>query len=162
MIDVELVGGDAVIAKLDAMPTRLHDELKKGIGKLAFNLAKKVQNEKLRGQVLNYKSGRLWNSIGNVVADEGDTISGIVSTPVKYGRAHEYGFRGTVTVKEHMRRQTMAFGRPMEPKQVTVAAHQTKMNLPERSFLRSALREFQAAGVISEEINAALARATKG
>jgi hypothetical protein len=37
--------------------------------------------------------------------------------------------------------QTMAFGKAMTPKQVTVKSHQMHMHMPERSFMRSSLKE---------------------
>jgi hypothetical protein len=83
----------------------------------------------------------------------------MVSTPVKYARPHEYGFHGTVDVREHMRTIKQAFGRPIEPGRGHGSAHSMKMNLPERSFLRSALMDMESAGTIRNEMEAAVSRA---
>jgi phage gpG-like protein len=159
MIKAELVNSAEVVARLERIDPRIREELRVGIGRLALKLAKNVQNDKLRGQVLKNRTGRLSHSITNTVVAEGAKVSGIVSTPVKYAPPHEYGFHGTVTIREHMRTVKQAFGRPIDPVQATVRAHEAKMNLPERSFLRSALREFEASGKIGEEISAAIQRA---
>jgi len=61
---------------------------------------------------------------------------------VDYAAVHEYGTSQTVSVNQHTRRQTQAFGRELdEPQQVTVRAHSRQMNMPERPYLRPALKE---------------------
>lgn len=159
MIDAYVVGDAEIVRKLDAMPARLREELKKGVGRLALKLARNVQKDKLSGQALKVLTGRLRRSIRDLVEDNGETVSGVVSTPVKYAPPNEYGFSGTVDVREHLREIKQAFGRSITPKQITVKAHPMKMNLPERSFLRSALRELEASGAIREEIDADIQRA---
>lgn len=160
MIDIEFDGSKAV-AKLDALPERTRQEISIGMGRLCVRLVRKVQQEKLEGQVLKVKDGRLSRSIGDKVVTSDTQVQGIVSSagPVEYAAAHEYGFKGSVDVKAHLREIKKAFGRPIPPKEVEVRAHARMMNLPERSFLRSALREFVEAGVPKEEIDAALKRA---
>ena len=72
---------------------------------------------------------------------------------------HEFGFSGTQNVRESLRTVKQAFGRPISPVEAIVRAHSRKVDLPERSFLRSALRELEQAGVLAAETNAAIARA---
>jgi hypothetical protein len=46
----------------------------------------------------------------------------VVGTNVEYARPHEYGFNGTVTVKEHLRLVKKAFGKSLKtPKEVAHA-----------------------------------------
>lgn len=161
MISLTAVGDAELVQKFDRFPAKLHDEVKKGLGRLALKLARNVQRDKLSGQVLNVRTGRLRRSITDLVEDNGDVVSGIVSTPVKYARPHEEGFHGTVTVREHMREIKQAFGRSIAPRQITVRAHDMKMNLPERSFLRSALADMRASGAVTTELEAAIARAAQ-
>lgn len=158
MIDIEFDGSKAV-AKLEALPERVRQEVGVGMGRLVSQLSVKVQKEKLMGQVLGRRSSRLYRSIGGDVSQTDTQIQGVVSTPVEYAPVHEYGFKGSVDVKAHLREIKKAFGRPIPPNEIEVRAHARMMNLPERSFLRSALREFVDAGVPMEEINAALKRA---
>lgn len=161
MISLTTVGDAEIVRKFDQFPAKLHDEVKKGIGRLALMLARNVQRDKLSGQVLKVRTGRLRRSISSVVEDNGNLVSGIVSTAVKYAPPHEFGFHGTVSVREHVREIKQAFGRSIAPKQITVRAHEAKMNLPVRSFLRSALHEFEASGAVRTEIEADIARAAQ-
>lgn len=160
MIKTELVGGDRVVAKLDDLPERIRAELKIGIGRAAIRLQRDVMQSKLNGQVLTVRTGRLKGSIGQVVVEDGNSVSGVVSTPVKYAAFHEYGFKGTETVREHMREIKQAFGLPIAPRQVVVKEHSRKVDYPAHSFLRTALTELQASGFIQSEIDDALKRAT--
>lgn len=81
----------------------------------------------MSGQVLGVVTGRLRKSIFGRVRVEGDKILGEVGTNVKYGAAHEYGFKGLVF-------KTSSNG----------VRFVSRMNLPERSFVRSALQDKQA------------------
>ena len=159
MISLYVSGNSEVVARIQRFSERLQPEVKLGITRLTVKLQTIVKTDKLSGQVLNVKTGRLRNSIGMDVTSDGATVTGTVSSPVKYAHPHEYGFQGTVNVREHMRTVKQAFGRPIDPIEVTVREHSMKMNLPERSFLRSALIEMDAAGTIREEMEAAVGRA---
>jgi phage gpG-like protein len=159
MITTYLSGDAELVRKFEAMPDRLRDELTQGIGKAALKLQREVVQNKLSGQVLNVQTGTLRRSIDQVVTISGNSVVGIVLTNVNYARIHEYGFSGTVSVRESLRLIKKAFGKSITPKTVTVKAHSRKVNLPERSFLRSALRDLSGSGVIQGEIDAAVARA---
>ena len=102
-----------------------------------------MQN-RLSGQVLNVRTGNLRRSIHQQVTSSGGLVVGEVNTNVRYGVAHEYGFTGTVNVKASMRQIRQAFGRPLKsPRYVQIRAHSRNVKLPERSFLRSALRDMK-------------------
>ena len=77
-------------------------------------------------------TGILVNSINTRIATESKLIA---STPTKYAKAHNDGFSGTVSVKSHNRLIRQAFGRPIEPKEINIKAHQRNMNLPKREFM---------------------------
>ena len=159
MITTYLSGDAELVRKFETMPDRLRDELTFGIGRAALKLQRNVVQNKLSGQVLNVRTDTLRGSIDQVVTTSGNSVVGIVSTNVSYARVHEYGFSGTVSVRESLRLIKKAFGKSITPKTVTVKAHSRKVNLPERSFLRSALRDLSGSGVIQGEIDAAVARA---
>lgn len=160
MISGYAVGDAEVVQRLDTLDARLKGELRSGIGRLALKLQREVVQAKLSGQVLNVRTGTLRRSIDQAVIDGGTNISGIVSTNVKYGRFWEYGFKGVETIRAHIRRIKQAFGRPIAERDVMVKPHSRTMNLPERSFLRSALRELEQSGAVRAEIDAAIGRAT--
>lgn len=145
-IQVVLVGDEEVKARLEKLGPDTHDKVVRAVQKLTIDLQAKVVGEKLSGQVLKTRTGTLRRSITQRVEDNGSSIIGIVGADMstaKYAAAHEYGFTGTVEVREHVRRITQAFGRPITPREVLVASHSMRMNIPERSFLRSSLSEME-------------------
>lgn len=161
MIDGYVVGTESVIRRFDSMPGKLRVQLKIAITRLAIKLQRYVKSDKLSGQVLNVRTGTLRRSIDQIVVDQGDRIIGKVSTNVGYGKRHEYGFTGAETVEAHMREIKKAWGRSITPRQVQIREHTRTVNLPERSFLRSALRDFAETGIIKTELEAAVKKAVK-
>ena len=157
MITAHLVGDDRVLARLRAMPDTINSGLVRAITKLAMDLQRKVQQGELSGQVLAARSGSLRSSIDLRVDQSAGSVAATVFTDSAYARAHEYGFEGTVNVRAGLRRITQAFGRPLSGKMISIRAHSRGMDLPERSFLRSALEDMTPA--IRSEVEAAL-RAT--
>ena len=139
------VTGDAEIVRAlsrgaDTLPRRMGVT----VAKLTMKLAARVKSQKLTGQVLNVRTGRLRRSITPRVAGLGSTrVEGIVGTNVSYARQHEYGFTGTAQVRAHLRMVKMAFGKSISPTQVHVRAHARNVTYPEKSFLRSALKDMQ-------------------
>ncbi len=86
------------------------------------------------GQTL-IDTARLMNSIVGV----GDSDSVRVGTNVAYGPAHNFGVDKEISqqVRQHVRRITQAFGKPIDPREVTVSSHSRKfhMELPAREFM---------------------------
>jgi phage gpG-like protein len=151
-INATLVGGDRAVARFKAMPDRLRQELTTGITRAALLVQRDSMQQKLSGQVLNVRTGRLRRSININVQGSEDKVTGTVGTNVEYAAVHEYGFEGTVTVREHLRRTVSG-------KQVVVRSHPMHMNVPEKSFLRSALNDMQPQ--IRIEFEQAAARALR-
>jgi phage gpG-like protein len=144
-------------AKLHRVPKSVEASVLRAVRRLAINLQGYVKDQKLSGQVLHVRSGTLRRSINQEVTQSGSVIKGIVGTNVSYARPHEYGFSGAVQVREHLRTITKVFGRPLaNPVTQTVRAHTMNVNLPERSFLRSALKDFEPR--ILAELKAAASR----
>lgn len=153
------VKDDLLKATFAGYPTRLLEELVKAMNRYTVSLQATTKG-KLNDDVLRVRSGTLERSINREVTETVSSVTGIVGTPVRYGSVHEYGFHGTVSVPEHTRRVTSDFKTlkstsrarigPIGEKRLryinglaTVRAHMMKMNLPERSFLRSSLKETQ-------------------
>lgn len=106
---------------------------------------------------LRRMTGRLTLSISGKSDEsirEGQFIGGMFrlvfgsSTP--YANVHEQGFSGTVSVPQHTRMITQAFGRSISPTSVTVRAHSKSMRIPKRPYLVPALNDKQDA--IANEI----------
>lgn len=137
MIRGELRGDAAVVRTLKEQQLRVVSGVERVVMRLTMKLLRAVKL-KLSDDVLHVRSGRLRRSISAAFTGSGAKTQGQVGTNLPYARVHEYGL--TVTVEEHMRMQKLAWGRAMmTPRLVAVRAHQ--VTFPERSFLRSALRE---------------------
>ena len=139
-VDIDEAAIRARVADVDAF---IRGRARQSIGRLTLKLQRNIKRDKLTGQVLGVQTGTLRRSIDRVVRDGQDNIDGVVWTNVKYGLAHEYGFRGAVSVRTHLRQIKQAFGRSISPRAVNVNAHTRNVNMPERSFLRTALREME-------------------
>lgn len=123
------VEGDAeVIQRLEGFPASTRAELGKSTLKLALQLVAYVKQHKLSGQVLKNRTGTLRRSITHQVQELPQEVKGIVGTNVAYARPHEFGWHGNILIDQ-------AFGKRLKfPVWKTVT-------LPERSFLRSSLRD---------------------
>jgi phage gpG-like protein len=129
--------------------------VKQTITRLSMQLASRVKEQKLSGQVLNVRTGRLRRSITFSVNEQDGAVVGLVGTNVEYARPLEFGGTMDERVREHMRTIKQAWGKALKnPKAVQVRAHTRHVVLPERSFLRSALGEMQA--TIQSEIGKAV------
>jgi len=155
-----VTGDDRVIANFKAITPRVMLEIQKTTTSLAAELAGYIQRNKLSGQVLKNRTGRLRRSITFEAKNRADSSTATVGTNVEYAHTHEHGFQGTVSVKEHLRMQKVAWGKPMKnPHEVTVRAHDMKMNIPGKRFLRGSLEE--NAGHIRDEYRRAVSRGLK-
>jgi hypothetical protein len=146
--------GGETLDRLRALPDAIGSGLASAIAKLGVDLQRKVQQEKLSGQILINRSGALQSSIDLRLDQSAGTATATVYTDSKYARAQEYGFSGTVNVMASIRRIRQAFGRPIGEKTISVRAHSRRMDLAEHSFLRSALEDMTPE--IRNEVEAAL------
>lgn len=80
-----------------------------------------------RGTLL-VRSGALLNSVRVVSVSQEKAVIGAGNSKVKYARAHNEGFSGSVVVKTHSRT-----GR--NGKTRTVKSHTRKMDIPRRQFM---------------------------
>jgi len=160
MITVELVGDKELIASLGARGEKVKREVVKAITGDTLKLEAKIK-AKLSGDVLNVVSGNLRASIHSVLPVEqgGGLVRGTVgqSGDVKYGRIHEYGGKTSAHVIE-AKGNALAFmwkGNQVFFKRVN---HPGSV-MPQRSFMRSSLREMQP--VLLADVEAAVNRGIK-
>jgi len=158
MIDIQITGQDRVYAMLSGLPHRVFGEMKDEITRLTFKLLRFVKERKLSGDPLHNRTGTLRRKINSRVEAGGSAVTGTVGVKLSYAPAHEFGVDKQVQVKEHLRTIKQAFGKPLAaPVTFIMPAHSRHMRLPERSFLRSALREMGPE--ISKALKEALHRA---
>ena len=101
--------------------------------------------QKVSGEVLKNRTGTLRRAINSRFESSFYLVVGTVGTKLRYAAAHEFGCHDVVNVPAHLRMMKVAWGRPVkEPREITVGAHKMRMNLPERSFLRSSLKDLQS------------------
>lgn len=156
------VNAERVLAALNGTTPRMRENLVRVVNRLSIEVQAGVKETKLSGQVLHVRTGTLRRSINRRVDADGDSVVATVGTNVHYAHVHEYGFTGSVNVREHVRRsraqmslakfRTNKLGERIEVKgsyrkagggtgEIHVRAHVREMNMPERSFLRSTLSE---------------------
>lgn len=141
MIEFSVQGEDAVIRMLSAKVPKITASVHGSIMRASIMLVRYVKENKLSGQVLKNRTGTLRRKVNYRVTETAGAITGSVGVKLSYARSHEYGLDTEEYVKAHLRTIKQAFGRPINPVQVSVSAHTRHMKLPERSFLRSSLRE---------------------
>ena len=158
MIHGTVIGADAVIANLGQVHTGVHRAVVRAVRRKTNELVR-LQKEKVSGPVLKTKTGTTRRGINAEFAETDTSITGsagIGKEKAKYPAVHEYG--GTFNIKEHVRTVKKIFGKPLKtPVTQTVRAHTA--TFPERSFLRSALREMREE--ILREIETAAAEAVR-
>lgn len=156
MITGKVMGGREVVLHLKTtLPEGIAQRVATAVDRLSLELLTKVKAQKLSGQVLKNRTGTLRRSINRAMQQGDGKIQASVGTNIAYAKVHEFGFHGTEQVKAHLRMMKVAFGREvMNPRQIEVKAFTRQVNLPERSFLRSALREMESQ--IKEQISLAV------
>lgn len=141
MIIGHVTGDTAVLLQLKSRGILLRENLRKVVHEQGIRMLRLVKL-KVSGPVLKNRTGTLRRKLNVRFTETPNELTATVGLKLKYAAAHEYGFDGVVTVREHLRRVTQAFGRPLaQPVSATVRAHSMHMKLPERSYLRSTLRE---------------------
>jgi phage gpG-like protein len=142
MISLTLgANSEAIIAKIRSYGPGLRATILKAMNRTVYELQSRVQLQKLEGQVLHHRTGNLSRNITAQVEETQDGVTGIVgaSSVAPYGAVHEFG--GTFSIPEHMAHweKGPGNGRIARVSSWPVRAHSA--TFPERSFLRSALRE---------------------
>jgi phage gpG-like protein len=143
-----IIGSVSGVAETQAAITgrgiEIVGRVRDAITQLLLKLSSRVKEQKLSGQVLNVRTGRLRRSITYSVDEQNGQIIGTVGTNVEYARRLEMGFHGDEQIREHMRMTKMAFGKMMKnPHAVMVRAHSRKVNIAPHSFLLSSLEEMR-------------------
>lgn len=147
-----VTGGRETAKKLRGEAKQVREAVRKTMGRLVLELMVKVKRDKLSGQALNVRTGRLRRSITQRIEVHGTTIEGVVGTNVEYGKFHEYGLG--LKVKDELKKQREGFKAGLTANKPLSAD-----NLPPGSFLRSALKEMKPR--IREEFRQAVKEVSK-
>lgn len=140
------IRAETFLASLKGAADRLAANLLRAVTRLSIEIQTAVKR-KLSGEVLHNRTGTLRRSINRVVTQDSHGVIATEGTNVRYAAIHEYGFNGEVTVAEHVRKAAGAAvgkkgGKTPAGGTVNVRSHVRHVVMPERSFLRSTLRDF--------------------
>lgn len=159
-LTASLVGADRLVAGLTAKSASLPKAVQQSVQRGALDLVAHIKENKLNGQVLKVRTGRLRGSINAKFENGSGVFKASVGTNLKYARIHEYGFQGAVAVKAHQRMMKVAWGKPVKaPHKIDVRAHVINMKMKARPFMQPALNE-KRDGILGG-IRAALIEALK-
>ena len=141
IVNITISGDRELIARLDRMPAAVHLALKIKITELALRLERWVKTRKLNGQVLNRITGRLARSINNKITQGTSFVLASVysSGDVKYAGIHEFGGQTAPHIIVPKKAHALAFGGGFYAK-----VNHPGSRMPERSFLRSSLRDMSS------------------
>lgn len=159
MIQGVVYGDRETVASLREMTPKLHAAVVQHVERLAILISNDVKENRLSGQALKVRTGRLRRSINYRIEQQPSSVFGIVGTNVEYAARHEFGFHGTEQVREYLRRRRgqikadmAAHGKKMgklrghrdshdQSELIRVRAHQRKVNYAGHPFLRPALKD---------------------
>lgn len=146
------VDDSAVIARFTSMPDKVHNNLVRAVTTSTLNLRTHIVRDKLNGQVLQRRTGRLGQSIQTEVTNTSTTITGIVYSAgdVKYARIHEFGGQTAPHIIVPKNAQALYFNGRFAKK-----VNHPGSKIPERSYMRSSLADMAAE--ISANLKAAVA-----
>lgn len=138
-LNITLFGEKELEARFQRLPTALLEALLKKMNVITADLRNYIITDKLSGQVLNKRTGRLQQSIQRDVSSSDLAVTGKVFSAgdaKAYAGAHEFGAH--IPERTPVKAKALAF--MVGGKQV-FAMRAKAFNLPERSFLRSSLRD---------------------
>lgn len=146
IVTITVVGDKELSAKFESMPASVHAALLQKVQTLALRLESWIKTKKLSGQVLNRGSGRLIRSIGSKVDQTAQAVWGIVfqSADVPYGGIHEFGGKTSAHIIMPKKASVLAFVSKTGSKAFATKVNHPGSTMPERSYMRSSLREMSA------------------
>jgi hypothetical protein len=157
VITARLVGDDTVLAWLRAAPDLAASGLARAITTLGIELQRKIAKSELTGQSLAARSASLGSNTSLQIDQSDDRIAATVSSGGAFTHARENRLSGAVDIGANLRRRTEAFARPIPRKAISMRPYRRRIDVSERSFLRSALEDMDPA--IRDEVEAALREA---
>lgn len=167
MLNIYYIGGsdERIVQALKTKRPQIIEAVRRRLDIVDAKLQRKIQRDKLEGQVLHHRTGKLINSIRVIPAEvSGSRVTGMVEGaggPAWYGAIHEQ-MPGTEYASPRafdiVPRSKKALAFLMNGKQVIVR----RVHHPapkERSFMRSSIAEMQEQ--IFAEIEAAITDVTQ-
>jgi phage gpG-like protein len=120
---------------LKSLSTKIHDALVRVMTYIGIDLQRYIVRQKLEGQVLHHRTGKLIRSVNQRVIDAYNVVAAVVTSAgsgAPYGFLHEFG--GTVRIPEHTAHNAR--------RSWIVRAHDA--TFPVRSYARTSLADRRA------------------
>lgn len=158
MIGLEITGDRALLTKLEATTGKVRAAAKTSLDMWATELAGYIKASKLSGDPLHRRSGALSRSVYPDKRETADTVSGgaRAGLDVPYAKIHEYG--GLIPAHQVAVKNAQALCFTVGGiKRFAKSVQIPDVQMPERSYMRSALREQAPEGIA--ELKAAIAEA---
>ena len=158
---MQIFGGSEVAARLGSIADRFSEAAKGSLNGWAQELASYIIAEKLSGQVLKRRSGRLSRSVHGYTDAQADSVSGgaAAGRNVPYARIHEFG--GMIPAHTVVARNARALMIPLKDGRTIFrrSANIPEVEMPVRSYMRSGLADRRESGLalLREALKQALA-----
>ncbi len=152
-MNIEITGTAATGDWLDALPDAVTSKVGMALGSALPDLQAAAASN------IHSRSGALAASLTTALDQDETGATASLGSALPYAAAQEYGYRGTVTVRDYVAVRRVAFGRPIKAGAVpvTVRQHAMRMNIPGQSYLRDALADNTDS--ILDQLNDAVAEA---
>ncbi len=96
-LDIQVGSASDVAVELGQIAGRIAQSLEPAMTAATAMLRERIVDDKLSGDPLKARSGRLRDSIASQVSASGNEATGLISTDVPYARIQEFG--GTITAR---------------------------------------------------------------
>jgi len=155
MIGIQITGADRVVRLLGDAPAKINAAAKSSLDAFAAELAGYIKANKLSGDPLNRRSGRLSSSVHPVTSQTSDSVSGGAGggAGVPYARIHEYG--GVIPAHQMVVKNAQALCFTVDGvRRFAKSVQIPDVQMPERSYMRSGFEEQAPSGI--EQLRAAV------
>lgn len=164
MIGIQILNAERVITGLSLRIEKVRTGAKSALDAWAYELAGYIKASKLSGSPLNRRSGRLSSSVHPVDQSSGDDISAGAGggAGVPYAKIHEYGGTinhpgGTAYFVSALLGRTFFVSNASALAASLPRTQPHTIDMPERSYMRSGLRDKAPSGI--EALRAAVKEA---
>lgn len=159
MIGIQITGADRVVKTLGDAPAKMLGAASSSLDLWGAELAEYIRSSKLSGQVLNRRSGDLAASIFKIDAQPtASSVSGGArgGGDLPYARIHEFG--GVIPAHDVVAKNARALSFTIDGvRRFAKSVHIPDVQMPERSYMRSAFEEKAPEGI--ESLRAAVKEA---
>ena len=148
MIGFEIIGAQRVVNMLGEMPGKVQAAAKSSLDIWAAELAGYIKSDKLSGQVLNRRSGRLSASVLPLQQQSGDSVSGGArgGGGVPYAAIHEFG--GLIPAHQVVAKNAQALSFTIDGvRRFAKSVQIPDVQMPERSYMRSGFEDKAPQGI---------------